>query len=206
MGHIRRSACREELPGIGGAPPRLGTRTCGSCVPASLALNKKSAPATQPAGGGGRVDSLPNVSSWYMGGSPALGMEACAIKEFPSERSQPGGQGAGGGCAGCSTSRPLQRACPAPGREQEEFQESRWPCGVPGRTKTYDIENIFDTCMQYCLLTYINQLMSRSQITNQVQRCERQRRYAQRMKTKATSWGRRQPGNRAVREQASARV
>ena len=51
------------------------------------------------------------------------------------------------------------------------------------------------------LLTYINQLMS---ITNQVQRCERQRRYAQRMKTKATSWGRRQPGNRAVREQAPA--
>ena len=68
---------------------------------------------------------------------------------------------------------------------------------MPGRTKTYDIENILDTCMQYCLLTYINQLMS---ITNQVQRCERQRRYAQRMKSKATSWGWRQPGNRAVSE------
>ena len=143
----------EELPGIGGAPPRLGTRTCGSCVPASLALNKKSAPATQPAGGGGRVDSLPNVSSWYMGGSPALGMEACAIKEFPSERSQPGGQGAG---------EEAVQAAPPPGHSsarvqlQEEhkrsFRESRWPCGVPGRTKTYDIENIFDTCMQYCLL------------------------------------------------------
>ena len=37
-------------------------------------------------------------------------------------------------------------------------------CGVPGRTKTYDIENVLDTLMQYCLLTYINQLMSITKI------------------------------------------
>ena len=66
------------------------------------------------------------------------------------------------------------QAAPPPGHSsarvqlQEEhkrsFRESRWPCGVPGRTKTYDIENILDTCMQYCLLTYINQLMSITKI------------------------------------------